>query len=243
MESRLGLLAVAVIIISCAKPVADRPPPPGPAPVAHRQPALTERLLAVHRRMHDRYQAARRIEQAVALGDLTLARRHAESIAELDEPDVLPQWRPFFDTIRSRAHDVTEATNLVAAARLTATLAGQCADCHLTTSATIEFVDQPRPAKSQIMSTHQWAAARMFDGLIGPSQPRWREAADQLANAPLTFVAEDDSLGLANDVARVHLLARRAPELTTTADRVALYSELLATCAGCHYKIRDVRGP
>ncbi len=214
--------------------------------VADTSPKRTfgEKLLAVHDRMHARFAASRRVEQAIALGDLDRARDEARTIASFDEPDVLPEWQPYFQNIQAAARQVDASKDLVVAAKTMALLGRQCAKCHAATSAKIVFAtelapkDEPRLAAQ--MASHQWAAARMWEGLVGPSNDRWLAGARRLAKAPLTITAESDRLGIADDAARLRLYATRA--LTAKpGDRAALYGDLLATCAHCHYTIRDVR--
>lgn len=117
-------------------------------------------------------------------------------------------------------------------------------ELHLATSAKIVFAKDPAPTDQNRlaaqMAGHQWAAARMWDGLIGPSTERWLDGARKLAKSSLMITAESDQLGIADDAARVRLLANRALK-TKIGDRPELYGELLATCAGCHHAIRDVR--
>jgi hypothetical protein len=144
------------------------------------------------------------------------------------------------------ARAVVASEDLVEAAGATALLASRCASCHAAISAKVVFPKEAAPKDDPRlptqMASHRWAVARMREGVVGPSNERWLEGARTLAKAPLTLTAESDELGIADDVARVRLLARRA--LTTKpGERGALYGELLGTCARCHHTIRDVRPP
>jgi cytochrome c553 len=89
------------------------------------------------------------------------------------------------------------------------------------------------------MASHQWAAARMWEGLIGPSDDRWLEGARTMARSRTTIIAESGELGIADDAARTRLLAERATRLGDPDERATLYGEMLATCAHCHHAIRD----
>lgn len=207
---------------------------------------FTEKLLAVHARMHARFAASRRVEHAIAFGDLERARNEARTIAKLAEPDVLPEWQPYFASVQDAARQIDASKDLVAAAKMTALLATRCASCHMRTSAKIDFPKEPAPKDDRRLATqmasHQWGVARMWEGLIGPSNDRWLEGARVLAKAPLTITAESDRLGIADETARVRLFANRA--LTAKLlDRAELYGDLLATCARCHHAIRDVQPP
>jgi len=91
------------------------------------------------------------------------------------------------------------------------------------------------------MTSHQWAAARLWEGLIGNSNELWVAGATSLAGANIPITAESGALGIADDAARTKLLAARASKLGDRSDRAAIYGDLLATCAHCHAKIRDVQ--
>ncbi len=205
--------------------------------------------------MHERFESARRIEQAVVHSDLARVQLEARAISASDEPDALPQWRPYLDRIATSSHNIERAADVVAAAKATAALGRECARCHEATAAKIVFSADPRPTADTTllpqMLGHQWAAARMWDGLIGPSNDRWLEGAQALTQVPLTIVAEEPmtvklkDMGLADgekigdDVARVRLYANRALAMRDQDGRAAIFGELLATCAHCHAAIRD----
>ena len=201
----------------------------------------------VRDRMHARFAASRRIEHAIAFGNLELAHREAGSIVKLEEPELLPEWRPYLDQIRATARQIELAPDLVATAKMSALLGRRCAQCHEAASAKIVFPKEaPPPAGVKLpshMAGHQWATSRMWEGLIGPSSDRWLEGARAMTKAPLAIVAEGDNLSpdtaVSGDVARLRLLGTRAQVAKTQDDRANLYGDLLATCARCHAKIRD----
>jgi hypothetical protein len=89
------------------------------------------------------------------------------------------------------------------------------------------------------MTDHAWAAARLWEGLVGPSPALWSTGAGALADSTLTIVAEGGELGVGDDVARIKLLATRAKKAETQDARAELYGQIMATCARCHAAIRD----
>lgn len=194
--------------------------------------------------MHARFAASRVVEQSIAVGDLDRARSEARTIVEYTEPDVLPEWQPYFQNIQAAARQIDATKDLVAAAKTSAYLGGECAKCHAVTSAKIVFPKESPPTEDRRlasqMSGHQWAAARMWEGLIAPSNERWLTGARLLAKSSVAITAENDQLGIADDAARVRLYASKALK-AKPGERVELYGELLATCAKCHHTIRDVR--
>ena len=208
-------------------------------------PNLGEQVLAAHDRMHQRFDATRRMQLAIGLSDLDRARAEAKIIEDLDEPDFLPAWRPYVDKIRAAAHEVRQAPDIIAAAKTSAQLGRQCAQCHQAANARLVFSKEAAPPAdpklASQMFTHQWAAARMWEGLIAPNDDRWLLGARSLANARVDVVAEGGpgSLGVADDMARVRLLATRALGPKSQYERAELYGNLLASCAHCHFAIRD----
>jgi hypothetical protein len=206
-------------------------------------PDLADQVRDARDRMHKRFAATTRMEHAIALGQLDRAREEARLVNALDEPDMLPEWKPYVDRIRATAREVVAAPDTVQAARSTARLGRQCAACHEASRAKIVFPKPPATLPGAKLGTqmvsHDWAAARMWEGLIGPDDARWLEGARRLSEARIDIAAEAGSLGIADDAARVRLLARRALVPRSQSERAELYGDLLATCAHCHFVIRD----
>jgi hypothetical protein len=207
------------------------------------QPNLADQVSSARTRMHQRFEASRRMQLAIALGKLDLARVEAATIASLDEPDMLPEWRPYVENIRAAARNIRDTQDTIGAARASAVLARECAKCHEASKSKVVLpAEQQPPADDRLASQmflHQWAAARMWDGLIAPSDERWRQGAKLLAEAPLAITAESGALGIADDVSRVRLLAKRAQDSTSQDEHAEIYGELLTRCSHCHSVIRD----
>ncbi len=133
--------------------------------------------MATQRRMHQRFESARRIEQSIAFSDLDRAHREAHELATFDEPDASLTWRPYFDAIRDAARQVELSGSVGDAARRAATLGLRCADCHDAIAARVTFPVDARPPEvprlAAMMLGHQWAATQMWFGLIGPADDRW----------------------------------------------------------------------
>lgn len=201
---------------------------------------LVDKVRAARERMHKRFEASGRMQHAIALGQLDRARAEARVVNELEEPDALPAWRDHIDRIRAAARKVATAEDTVSAARSSAFMGRQCARCHEAGATRVVFPKLPAEGSAATqMASHGWAAARMWEGLIGPDDGRWLLGARKLADAKITITAESGTLGIADDVSRVQLLARRATEPRSQDERSTLYGDLLATCAHCHFVIRD----
>ena len=206
---------------------------------------LITKMQEVREHMHARFASSRNIELAIAFGDLPRASQEAASVAALEEPDVRSEWQPYLANVRLAAERVAVAPDTVVAARASAQLGKTCAQCHEASSAKIAFAPETMPVGNRLavqMMSHQWAAARLWEGLVGPSPDRWMAGARGLAEGRMPIVAEGDlppELGVADDVQRLHLYARRAQNAKTLDERAAVYGDILATCAGCHRTIRD----
>lgn len=209
--------------------------------------SLGEKARAVSEHMHARFKATSAIATAIALSDLKRAHDEANTVAALDEPDVLPAWQPYIAGIRAAASRVAVTDDTMMAATALAELGARCAKCHQASGAKLVFPKTTPPGDvlklPAQMATHQWAAARMWEGLIAANDAQWKTGANALATSRLAITAEaaepGHDLGIADDAARVHLLARRALKAGSIDDRAKLYGEMLATCAHCHATIRD----
>lgn len=203
-------------------------------------------VLEAHLRMHLRFDAARRMEEAIAESDLDRAHAEARGLAQLDDTDSLPIWRPYYEDIRDAAHQVEVAGDVITAARVTGTLGLRCAKCHVAITAHVTFPAEPRPSDDPKQATqmmgHQWAAVQMWEGLIGPSDDRWTAGAQALTTVPLNMIAASltpTSDFDIDDVARIRLYARRAMTAKPQDTRAEIFGDLLAACAHCHAVLRD----
>jgi cytochrome c553 len=242
-EHRLvRITAILVLLASCQSDHQTTPDTPAQSQLG----GLTVAIQAAHRHMHDRFGAARQIEYAIARGDLRSATMNAHVIAELDEPGFLPAWQPYIASVRDAARQIELAADLDTAGVRIGTLGLRCAQCHEALGAKLTLPDDPRPSTNPILASqmvdHQWAAMRMWEGLIASSARRWQEGSQALTTIPLDMVAQavtPSFHGDVDDVARVRMLANRAPGAKTDAARADLFGTMLGTCAHCHSQLRD----
>jgi hypothetical protein len=205
------------------------------------KPDLREQVKAAHARMHGRFEASGRMQIAIGVGDLARAQVEAREIVARTEPDFLPEWQAYADEISTAAHAVAATTDTVSAAKATGTLGAACGRCHLAMSAKLVFavelppVQPSNPRLASQMATHQWAASRMWEGLVAPDDARWLQGARALGESRIAITAG----GPESDVSQIHLLAARAQQPGGIHERGALYGELLGACAHCHFVIRD----
>lgn len=245
------VVTVALLVVSACRPEKQYPPV-SPLPP---QPSFVKLVNTTLARMHQRYGAARRIEEAIVWGDLATAQTEAGRLAQLDEPSALPEWQPYFERVRDAARAVESSGVIASAARRSAELGASCAECHAAIggSPVFETVVQP-PIGDTVgaqMRTHAWGASRMWEGLIAPENARWDDGAGALVMAPIT-ISEIEQTRLADNmvsvrhamgdhVEKIRAYASKAMTPLTQRERVDLYGEMLVTCASCHALVRDVQ--
>jgi len=236
---RTSIVAMLALAVGCGEAYDSSVP-------TNKTTTFAAQVEAAQVRMHVRFDAARKVEDAIAHSDLDRARGAARLIDSLDEPEIMPQWTPFVVDVRNAARQVIQAGDVVAAANNTAILGARCAACHVAIKARITFPNEPRPSSDPKLASemvgHQWAAVQMWEGLIGPADDRWLAGANALTTVPLNIVARaatrtspDDI----DDVARVRMFATRAVGAKELDARADVFGKLLAACAHCHATLRD----
>ena len=115
-----------------------------------------------------------------------------------------------------------------------------CGDCHTGHGPALAQIEAPSSATGVLphMHRHMWAADRMWEGLIGPSEPRWNQGVALLSGLdldPAQFSGRDEQDSPAGYltpwIRRIGLESLRTGDPET---RGRLYGDLLATCAECH---------
>lgn len=255
-RATLPLLAL-VVVVACR----DKQPPPEPTPtpppvgsgsavnVSPPPDAAEPQTLKEHMRRH--FAAISELQRAIARGHLDAAKELATWLGAHAE---LPQegWQVYLDELHTAAAGVAGAKDLPTAASLAARLGRACSKCHEARDAIVTFAWEPAPEDGTAVATqmkrHQWAAARLWDGLVGPSDQLWSEGAEVLATTHLDAFQAAGSTNrgdVAALAANVRAIAARAGKVADHDARAVLYGELLSTCAGCHQLVRPnpVPGP
>lgn len=201
----------------------------------------TQRHMAVH------FQRVIEIESALIAGDLADARAAADYIADHAEAEGLPDaGLPWLSAMRAEARATAAATELAGAAGAAARMIKTCGDCHHATGRGPAIVVGALPgeggsATRTEMTQHQWAADRMRDGLIGPSDIAWAAGSVALSNDPIYQAEVAVQTGRFQQMEamaqRSVELGRHAVALRDGFERAAAYGEFLASCAACHRAI------
>lgn len=194
--------------------------------------------------MHVHFDRVTQIQQSVIRGDLEATRDSARWLAEHDSPSGLEQnFSTYIAAMRKAANQTLAAKNIDQAAAGVSTMAMACARCHRESGGSAPFamvetlVDEPGVRAH--MQRHQWAADRLWEGLIGPSDAAWNAAVDMLVEVPLhpADLSGESDRQITVLTRRVHELGAQGYVADSIKDRGDLYSEFLSTCSKCHVRL------
>lgn len=203
--------------------------------------------------MHEHLGRITTIKSLIIMGNLDGVREPAIWLADHEAVSGLPEnFEPYVGLMRQYAREVNNAADLKSAAISVSRMAATCSNCHLANKVQIEFGYDRLPEDwsdtVSHMQRHQWAADRLWEGLIAPSETAWNRGADMLVDVPLhprNVMNEKsdnvDSEALDQIARRIHLFAGQATIAETPTQRSELYGEMLGLCAECHTRLG--RGP
>jgi cytochrome c553 len=194
--------------------------------------------------MKEHFTKAADMKASVIRGDLDTFKKSALWLAEHQLDGNLPAtWKTHLQGMQDAARAGRDAVDMRAAAAALGATGRACAACH-------EQLGKPRiqvgspPAEgsgAQLhMIRHQWAADRMWEGLMAPSDDAWIKGSEVLADAPLH---KEPLAGPRSVSARVTALAKEAHDLghrgrtIDAKERGKVYGDFLATCAACHSEL------
>jgi mono/diheme cytochrome c family protein len=205
--------------------------------------------VAIH--MHEHLTRIGTIKAAIVAGRLEDVQEPAIWLAEHETVAGLPaHFSSYVAQMREYAREAAAAEELTTAAASVSKMAKTCGNCHLVNDINLEFGYDQRPNGDlqdivSHMQRHQWAADRMWEGLIGPSDAAWSRGTDVLIDAPLhasdVSTAADDLAEINKIAHRIHALGGIGTQTMTPDARSQLYGELLGLCASCHTLLG--RGP
>ncbi len=193
----------------------------------------------------DHFAHAAAIREALIRGDLEAARAAGGGLAEEGAAAaVFEGWEEHAGMIRRLGDSVAVARDADELGLLLGRVARACGSCH-------ERVDRrPPPAEPTApypdsalhlrMLRHEWAADRLWQGLVGPSEDTWFWGAYALTQAPFTPERIPDriaALEIARTAVWLHRLGLEALGSDEWQGRDALYGHLVGTCASCHDRL------
>ncbi len=206
-------------------------------------PASGSTTPTVQKRMTEHFTKAAAMKNAVIHGDVATLKKEADWMAKHELPQAPESWRSHMQAMHTAAQHAADAKDLPSAAQAVAEMGSACGSCHTALGGPKLEPGAP-PAEGSgaalHMVRHQWAADRMWDGLIAPSDVSWSKGADVLADAPLSQRALSGEKSIPPEVEllaqKVHGFGAKGRD-APAATRASLYGDFLATCASCHEKV------
>lgn len=200
--------------------------------------------------MHLHFEDVNSIQLALISGNLVLARELAKQVRASFAGPAPEGWGPFIERSVASAEMLEVTDDLNMAARLAGAMAGTCGDCHRDQG--IEVVDHdavPPPRVDDkfqdFMVQHRWAADRMWEGIIAPSDAAWSAGAEVLASTELTLEDIGDKLVMTPEIEGWLQQIRKDGSAAATSEsaeaRQELYGSFLAGCASCHSAMMNQR--
>jgi mono/diheme cytochrome c family protein len=191
--------------------------------------------------MSDHFYIAAWARDTVVYGDIDALREPLASLAHYQYPPEMPAG---VSELQAAAALTAKADNLAAAAAGIAAMARVCGECHrklgLGIVAKQRPIDTSTPNKVDAISgrmfRHGWAAERLWEGLVAPSDQAWTAGAAALAHAPMRTPKTKQPVTekFAQSLRAIRDLGARASIATSMEERTNIYAQTLATCAQCH---------
>jgi hypothetical protein len=187
--------------------------------------------------MQEHFARVEAVRDAIIEGDLEATKEPASWLAGHEAMEGVPDgWEQHVTQMQRTAQMVVDAEDIETAASATAAMGGICGGCHqgLDEGAQFTIVVVPSEESGVVahMLRHEWAADRLWEGLIGPSEESWTAGSEALGEAALDPEDAPDEVGVLAQ--RVHELGTEATETLGFNDRAAVYGQLITTCAQCH---------
>jgi hypothetical protein len=231
----LTLVAVSFSLIAFLACGGGSAPEPEPKETA--APAET-----VGDHMKEHFTQVKGAQEAVIRGDLEELKTATQWMADHEAAEGLPDgWEPYVTEMKNAAQAAGAAADLDAAAAAVATMGKACGACHQNMGTKPVFtISSPPPEDTGTvphMVGHMWAADRMWEGLITPSDESWNNGTGVLAGAPLhgkALTGEEPKEDIDALAKQVHELATKGSEALDLDARAEIYGQFLATCAKCH---------
>jgi cytochrome c556 len=198
----------------------------------------------VEPRMADHFTNVSLLYGAAAAGDLVAVHAQAGLLLARETGAGMPRKaQPYVEEMRTFTGLAARAPDHQSGASAVARVGAACGSCHKAMKRVLAVgtVTGPPEGDNPVetrMIRHQWAADRLWDGLVGPSDVSWQAGAAVLRDAPMYTdeLTEDvEQYAAVTKLAwQVHETGALANTVTDQTRRAELYGTLLATCATCH---------
>ena len=179
---------------------------------------------------------------AVIEGDLDAAKEAGRELAERLPIDNLETLEAVQAELKAHATTLAAAKDIDAAGLAVGRMAATCGRCHQANRVEIGL-SAPEPPKAgdgldRQMELHQYAATKMWFGVVEPSEDKAKAAAKALTDNPMVpsgLQADSPVPPVATELeVRVHDLASKAARASDPTAIGEAYGKMLGTCAACH---------
>lgn len=241
----LPILAVLVCLSACGDD-AETPPAPTTGAATPATPAAPTPAAAtpepIRVRMQEHFHFARAARTGLIRGDVEETKTAMGELARVQAIEGLPpELEPMLPAMRDAAGEIQSAHTLREAGVAVANMLTRCSACHQHVEAGPQFATPPLPEGDTVqihMQRHRWAADRLWEGLVQPSDELWNAGADALANSQLDpadlNIPDSQRETAAALVQHVYDLGEEAKSATTPEARADVFGHFIATCATCH---------
>jgi cytochrome c553 len=194
--------------------------------------------------MRNQMAAAVDLQRAVTTGRLSEVKDLAGWLAT-DSTIELAGWAPYLEELQYAARRIQSAGDVKTAGGELSRLGRACSACHEAERTKIKFAPSTLPPAGTTVvdqsRRQQWAAERLWEGVIGPSDARWAQGARVLATTHLDvrqFMHDKPNVEVVTLAERMRDLGQRLGDVHDSDARATFYGEMMATCAGCHAIVR-----
>jgi mono/diheme cytochrome c family protein len=186
---------------------------------------------------------------AIIRGDLEAARESLTWLADHGSHEGLSDaLAAQVAKMNEAAKVAVEAKSINGAAAGVAAIANTCGECHSAVSGGPSFdAPPPPPERTGVnwhMARHQWAADRMWEGMIMPSDTAWKLGVEALREDPLKS-EELHSGEMSENEERVaewlHQMGEFGLSMNDSQARAEFYGGVLGNCSSCH--VSEGKGP
>lgn len=207
-------------------------------------PASEARRDDVRSHMRDHFSIAGQARDAVVRGDAALAQGALIWMSQHHyPPELAKDWEPYVTRMQRAARDARDTADLSAMAHAVARMGAECGNCHQalgrgprmqTTQPVPDPTsqsggDDPRALLRDRMRQHQWAADRLWEGLIGPWEAAFSEGCAQLREFR---VSRELSAEQRASLAKIRALGECGTG--SGAEPAERYAEIILECGTCH---------
>jgi len=231
-------IVVSVLAVSLGHPAAGDENPQRLPP----QPARPGKSAMVKLHMRWQLDDLRNVERLLIAGKLEDAKTRAFLLTRPVPGLGMAPGRRENGAVTEAARALVTAPSTAEACRREAQVAEACARCHRDTGELRVFAAPVMAPPSDAtpagrMARYQWAADRLWEGLVGPSDHRWRAGLDALVNTPLRSPPFTDAPRAASQLQALAQQAIASLGTDFPEDRARRYGEMLVACSACHSRL------